>query len=878
MKGDSPKAIFLNEYQAPDYLIETVDLDFLLTEEKTTVCSVMKMIKQSDGPLVLNGQELELISVKVNGTEVNDDNYTCDDDSLTIDDLPDKFKLEIVTQIEPQNNTSLEGLYQSSGNFCTQCEAEGFRKITYFLDRPDVMAVYTVKITADRDLYPVMLSNGNLIDQGELDHNRHWVKWHDPFKKPSYLFALVTGNLRFIEDSYKAMDGRDICLRIYVEPENIEKCEHAMQSLKKAMLWDEQKYGLIYDLDIYMIVAVNDFNMGAMENKGLNVFNSKYVLASPQTATDHDYDGIESVIAHEYFHNWTGNRVTCRDWFQLSLKEGLTVFRDQEFSSDMTSRSVKRIQDVRVLRSHQFAEDAGPMAHPVRPQSYVEINNFYTVTVYNKGAEVVRMYQSLFGEEGFRRGMDLYFCRHDGQAVTTDDFCAAMSDANKYDLAQFKRWYNQAGTPEITVSDDYNADTATYTLTMVQRCAETADKSPKETFFVPVVVGLIGKDGVNILPSITDNCVVDEQGNILLVLQEEEQRFVFTNLSDKPIPSLLRGFSAPVKIHYDYADNELAYLMINDSDDFNRWQAAQNLIQNTLQALIDNKPEQTESQVSQELVDALRAILKNVELDKGIVAEIFTLPSEVYMAELQDGVVDVDAIHQSLVSLKVFLATVLKDELHHVYKQNCDTSDYEFNSATVAARSLKNMALSYLAYLPDKNSKAMCLDQYNAKHNMTDVMAALYRISDFDNTLKQPVLDDFYQQWQSDPLVLDKWFTIQAQSNADDTLDRVEALLNHEAFSIKNPNKVRSLLGSFAFGNPHFFHEKNGRGYKLVADQLIQLDDLNPQVAARMLQAFSRWKRYDSGRQALMKEQLERILNHEGLSRDCYEIASKTLS
>jgi len=877
MKGDSPKAIYLNKYQIPDYLIEAVRLDFLLTEEKTTVTSVMQMVKQTDAPLVLNGHDLELLSVKLDGKLLDKDDYLQDEKSLTLSDLPDKFDLQIVTSIEPQNNTSLEGLYQSSGNFCTQCEAEGFRKITYYLDRPDVMAVFTVRITADKDLYPVMLSNGNRVDQGKLDNNMHWVEWHDPFKKPCYLFALVAGQLRFIEDTYRAMDGRDICLRIYVEPENIDKCDHAMQSLKKSMLWDEQKYGLVYDLDIYMIVAVNDFNMGAMENKGLNVFNSKYVLASPQTATDMDYDGIESVIAHEYFHNWTGNRVTCRDWFQLSLKEGLTVFRDQEFSSDMTSRSVKRIQDVRVLRSHQFAEDAGPMAHPVRPSSYVEINNFYTVTVYNKGAEVVRMYQSLFGEEGFRRGMDLYFCRHDGQAVTTDHFLSAMSDANKYDLTQFKRWYSQAGTPEITVTDEYDAESSVYKLKMKQHCPETADESDKEDFFIPVLVGLLDANGANMQLSSSDY-TTDKQGNTLLVLKENEQEFIFENINEKPTPSLLRGFSAPVKIHYDYSYEALAFLLKNDSDDFNRWEAGQNLLQNTIQSLLDNKIEASKITISTTLVDAIRAILNNAELDKGIVAEILTLPSENYIAELQDGEVDADAIHYCLESLKAGLASELKDDLLTIVKQNSNLSEYSFNNSDVAARSLKNIALSYLAYLRDDEGQALCLQQYHSQHNMTDVMAALSSIVNFSDDIRQPVLDDFYQRWSDDPLVLDKWFSIQARSHAEDTLIKMQELLEHEAFSIKNPNKVRSLLGSFAAGNPYYFHDKTGAGYSLIADRILELDTLNPQVAARLLQSFSRWKRYDTERQGLMKAQLERILAHKGLSSDCYEIASKTLA
>ncbi len=872
MKGDSPQAIYLEQYQAPDFLIDTVDLEFKLEETQTTVTASIVFIKQAEAPLVLNGQELVLKSVKLDGQALTDEQYSCDQDSLSIERVPDRFELEVITAIKPHENLSLEGLYQSSGNYCTQCEAEGFRKITYFLDRPDVMATYTVTIIADRDLYPVMLSNGNLIDQGLLDNNQHWVKWHDPFKKPSYLFALVAGQLRFIEDTYQAMDGRDICLRIYVEPENIDKCAHAMQSLKKAMKWDEDKFGLVYDLDIYMIVAVNDFNMGAMENKGLNVFNSKYVLASPETATDMDYDGIESVIAHEYFHNWTGNRVTCRDWFQLSLKEGLTVFRDQEFSSDMTARAVKRIQDVRTLRSYQFAEDAGPMSHPVRPQSYVEINNFYTVTVYNKGAEVVRMYQSLFGVEGFRRGMDLYFSRHDGQAVTTDDFCAAMADANEADLSQFKRWYDQAGTPELQVTDTYSVESGEYTLSFSQTCPSGPDEAPKKPFYIPVLTALLGADGQVLIPQ-TDNTInVDDDGNMILIVKEPEQVFTFQGLDSKPIPSLLRGFSAPVKLHFPYSDQQLALLMNHDADSFNRWEAGQNLILNTIQDMMgqgisDDAP----------LISSLRNILLKKDIDKGILAEILTLPSEQYLAEIQGEQVDVDVIHDTLETLKTALATALKSELLACYQHNQDSSEYSFEAQAVARRRLKNTVLGYLMQLDDPQLLQLCEQQYRQANNMTDAIAALACLADREGELKLQVLDDFYQQWRHDPLVMDKWFIIQARSKATDTPERVRDLLEHEAFSIQNPNKVRSLIGSFA-ANPVYFHQADGAGYRFVADQLLILDTINPQIAARLLQAFSRWKRYDSQRKALMQAQLQRILSHEGLSADCFEIASKSLA
>lgn len=877
MKGDTPKAIYLDQYQAPAFSIDSVELEFNLEEAQTTVKSRLVFQKLTEGPLLLQGEELTLVSVTLDNQLLTDDQYSVDTESLTIEQVPDRFVLEIVNEIKPHENLSLEGLYQTSGNYCTQCEAQGFRKITYFLDRPDVMSIYTVTIIADKELYPVMLSNGNSTDEGMLDGNRHWVKWHDPFKKPSYLFALVAGDLRFIEDQYRAMDGRDICLRIYVEPENIEKCEHAMHSLKKAMQWDEEKFGLVYDLDIYMIVAVNDFNMGAMENKGLNVFNSKYVLASPQTATDSDYDGIESVIAHEYFHNWTGNRVTCRDWFQLSLKEGLTVFRDQEFSSDMTARSVKRVQDVRVLRAHQFAEDAGPMSHPVRPQSYVEINNFYTVTVYNKGAEVVRLYQSLFGVDGFRRGMDLYFSRHDGQAVTTDDFCAAMADANKADLTQFKRWYDQAGTPEITVTARYSAKIQQYVLKMVQSCPDTAGQTDKKPFYIPVLTALLSPEGSELDVESAEDVVVDANGNYVLILKEAEQEFVFNQVSCRPVPSLLRGFSAPVKLEYHYSNEELAILMNHDKDDFNRWEASQNLLLNTIDDMLKQQKQGLDCTVNPLLIDSLQNILSRDDIDKGMVAEILTLPSESYLADCQSDAVDVDVIHQTLEALKTTLAQALKDSLMRCYLDNQDTSDYRFEARAVASRSLKNKALGYLMQLNDDEVVTYCEEQYRQANNMTDTITALSQLVNQEGDSKQVFLDDFYNRWKDDPLVLDKWFAIQASSKATDTSARVLDLLNHEAFSIKNPNRVRSLLSSFS-GNAVHFHQIKGDGYRFIADQILSLDDINPQVAARILQSFSRWKRHEPLRKALMQAQLERILDHEGLSRDCYEIASKTLA
>jgi len=877
MKTETPKTIFLKDYQPPAYKINNVALEFTLRDEHVIVRSALKLSKVTEAALVLDGRELELLSISMNEIALSEEEYHIDENCLTIDQCPDDFTLDVVTKIYPRENLSLEGLYQSSENFCTQCEAQGFRKITYFLDRPDVMATYQVKIIADIDKYPVLLSNGNKVHEGVLDDNLHWVEWHDPHKKPCYLFALVAGKLEYIEDDFTTMSGRKVCLRIYVEPENITKCEHAMQSLKKSMLWDEQKYGLIYDLDIYMIVAVNDFNMGAMENKGLNVFNSKYVLASPETATDHDYDGIESVIAHEYFHNWTGNRVTCRDWFQLSLKEGLTVFRDQEFSSDMTSRTVKRIQDVRILRSHQFAEDAGPMSHPVRPSSYVEINNFYTVTIYNKGAEVVRMYQSLFGEEGFRRGMDLYFSRHDGQAVTTDDFCAAMADANQADLKQFKRWYDQKGTPVIDVSDGYDPVSQQYQLTMKQSCTNEKNETSKEPFYIPVICSLYDQETGSQINAIPDkNHTVNEKGQMVLILDKSTETFVFKGIGSKPVISLLQGFSAPVIVNYSWQDEDFAFLIKHDKDEFNRWEAGQKLLLNTLQEFIDNKGKKP-IHINHIMIDALKALLNDQQLDKGLIAEIICLPSENYLAELQKGHIDVDLIHLALKKLKLELAGLLDQELANVYQHNLHTASYCFESTSVAARRLKNVALSYLMELDNSVTNELCINQYQQADNMTDSMAALSCIIDSKLTDKHIFLDDFYQKWKGDTLVLDKWFGLQASSTSKDTFERVKALMNHPAFSISNPNKVRALIGSFVMGNPVCFHREDGAGYQFLTDRIIQLDGINPQVAARMLHAFTRWKRYDPARQKLMKDQLERILEHDGLSSDCYEIASRTL-
>ncbi|MDT8316729.1 MAG: aminopeptidase N [bacterium] len=874
-------AIYRSDYLPPPFLINAVELDFDLGEEFTIVRSTLHMKRNSALdkaalPLVLNGRELTLKSVHLDGRPLSKDDYSADDELLTIDGLPSSFKLEIVTEIRPQENSSLEGLYRSSGIFCTQCEAEGFRKITYYPDRPDVMAKFTTTIRGDKARYPVLLSNGNHVGSGDLEGGRHYAKWEDPFAKPSYLFALVAGDLVSIEDSFVTCSGREVKLRIFVEERNKDKCGHAMDSLKKSMKWDEDRFGLEYDLHIYMILAVDDFNMGAMENKGLNIFNSKYVLASPNTATDSDYEGIEAVIGHEYFHNWTGNRVTCRDWFQLSLKEGLTVFRDQEFSADMASRAVKRIQEVRILRNSQFPEDGGPMAHPVRPDSYVEINNFYTSTVYNKGAEIIRMMHSLLGEVGFRKGMDLYFKRFDGQAVTCDDFVSAMEDASGIDLKQFRLWYSQAGTPELEVRDSYDEKTGVYELTLKQSCRPTPGQDEKKPFHIPFALGLLDRKGKDRPLQLEGEYNAKETETILLNLHKEEETYRFTGIFHRPVPSLLRNFSAPVKLNFNYSDEDLAFLMANDSDPFNRWEAGQKLGLNIILALIKEFRQGMSLRLSRLFVDAFRHTLTDFNTDKALLAEALTLPAEGYIAE-QMNIVEPDAIRFVREFMRKELATQLKNELMTVYKANIDDGEYNIDADSVGRRSLKNVALAYLMTLAKPDITETCMKQFSKADNMTDVMAALASLANCDGIEREEALQLFYEKWKDEPLVIDKWFSIQATSRLPGTLDRVKSLMQHPAFNIKNPNKVRSLIGAFSQGNMAAFHDTSGRGYEFLADQVLVLDGFNRQVAARMVGALSRWKRYDEDRQDLMKTQLERIKERKGLSNDVYEIVTKSL-
>ncbi|TWA70660.1 aminopeptidase N [Azospirillum baldaniorum] len=881
MDKGTPKAIRLQDYRPPAHLIDTVDLFFDLGEDVTTVRAQLGLRRnpaRDDAaalPLTLDGQRLELVSVALNGQPLGDADYTVTPDHLTVHSVPETFTLETVVRIKPQENTALEGLYKSSGNFCTQCEAEGFRKITYFADRPDVMARYTTTITADKARYPVLLSNGNLIESGDLPDGRHRAVWEDPFPKPCYLFALVAGTLVHQEDRFRTASGRDVTLRIYVEPGNEDKVDHAMRSLIKSMRWDEEVFGLEYDLDIFNIVAVGDFNMGAMENKSLNVFNTKYILAKPETATDQDFLGIEAVVAHEYFHNWTGNRVTCRDWFQLSLKEGLTVFRDQEFSSDMNSRAVKRIADVQRLRTVQFPEDSGAMAHPVRPDSYVEINNFYTPTVYDKGSEVIRMYHTLLGPQGFRKGMDLYFQRHDGQAVTCDDFAAAMSDATGVDLTQFKRWYRQAGTPELDVTGAYDEAAKTYRLTVRQTVPPTPGQPVKEPMHIPLVMGLLGPDGADLPLRLAGEAEAAGTSRTLHITQAE-QTFDFVDVPARPVPSLLRGFSAPVKLRADLTDGDLTFLMANDSDAFNRWEAGQTLATRLLLSLVADRQAGRELALPQSFIDAVGAILKDADQDPAFAAQALVLPTESYLGT-QMEVIDPDAIHTVREFARRRLAEALRPGWLDTHRRNAGNEPFSVDAAAIGRRALKNLCLAYLMALEDEEALGLCLGQYRGAQAMTDVMAALQFLSNSNAPERDEAIAAFYERWKGEALVVDKWFSVQATSHRPDALERVTTLLAHPAFEIRNPNKVYALIGGFAGGNPVRFHDTSGAGYRFLADQVLRLDPMNPQVAARMVGPFSRLRRYDATRRALMKAELERIVATPGLSPDVFEVASKSL-
>ena len=883
-----PQTILLKNYQPFSHGIDSVELHFDLDPEATRVSSRLSIARNPGGAasLVLEGQELVLESVAIDGKGLTPAQYQVDAQQLTIPGTPDKFVLEIVTRTAPVKNTSLMGLYASNGNYFTQCEAEGFRKITYFPDRPDVMSRYTVTIVADKESTPVLLSNGNCVERRDLPDGKHMARWVDPFKKPAYLFALVAGKLACIEETIKSASGKKKLLQVWVEPRDLSKTRHAMDSLIKSIRWDEKRFGLELDLDQYMIVATSDFNMGAMENKGLNVFNTKFVLADEDTATDGDYDGIESVIAHEYFHNWTGNRVTCRDWFQLSLKEGLTVFRDQEFSMDMTGseggRAVRRIGDVRLLRSVQFAEDAGPMAHPVRPDSYMEISNFYTVTIYEKGAEVVRMYQTMFGRKGFRAGMDLYFKRHDGQAVTTDDFFAAMADANPGALspserAQFSRWYSQAGTPRVTVTTEHDAKAQTYTLRIRQSCPPTPGQDEKKPFVIPFTLGLLDAKGLEIPLHLAGEKFALGTSATLLA-SGSDNVFVFQHVKAKPVPSLLRGFSAPVILEYDYSDAELAFLLAHDRDDFNRWEAGQRLF---LRILIDlaRKAAAGESlSLPANAVSAFRQVLTDTKLDAAFKAEALTLPTEAYLFEQIGANANPQAIHTARVFMRRSLAQKLKAELQKAYAANAVRGAYSPDPVSAGKRSLQGLVLALLMELGEAATVQSAVKQFGGAGNMTDRMNALGALMLAQGAERGEALGAFYARYKDQALVVDKWLALQAGARGPATLGQVQALLSHEAFSIKNPNKVRSLIGTFCNANPGCFHAADGSGYRFWAERVIELDAINPQVAARLARAASSWKKLEPVRQGLLKAALESVAARSGLSKDTFEVVTKSLA
>ncbi|KAJ8643267.1 hypothetical protein MRB53_005015, partial [Persea americana] len=924
-KMDVPKEIFLKDYKKPDYLFDAVDLKFSLGEDKTVVCSKITVSPRVEGvscPLSLDGRDLKLLSIKVNGTELKKEDFHLDSRHLTLLSPPTGvFSLEIVTEISPQNNTSLEGLYKSSGNFCTQCEAEGFRRITFYQDRPDVMAKYTCQIEADKTLYPVLLSNGNLIEQGDLEGGRHYALWEDPFKKPSYLFALVAGQLVSREDTFVTCSGRKVSLKIWTPAQDLPKTAHAMDSLKAAMKWDEEVFGLEYDLDLFNVVAVPDFNMGAMENKSLNIFNSKLVLASPETATDADYAAILGVIGHEYFHNWTGNRVTCRNWFQLSLKEGLTVFRDQEFSSDMGSRPVKRIADVSKLRTYQFPQDAGPMAHPVRPHSYIKMDNFYTVfpgsyslytiltclstlaypliskyhrnlllgclhsvTVYEKGAEVVRMYKTLLGQSGFRKGMDLYFKRHDGQAVTCEDFFAAMRDANDADFANFLLWYSQAGTPCVKVTSSYNPEACTFSLKFSQDVPPTPGQPVKEPMFIPVAVGLLDSNGKDmpltsvyhkgLLQTVTSNG--QPVSTTVLRVTKKEEEFVFSDVSERPIPSILRGYSGPIRLDSDLTDEDLFFLLANDCDEFNRWESGQVLARKLMLNLVSDFQQDKPLVLNPKFVDGVKRTLCDSTLDKEFIAKVIILPGEGEIMDMMK-VADPDAVHAVRSFIRKELALQLKNDFLSTVKNNSSSEEYLFNHHNMARRALKNLALAYLALLEEPEITELALHEYNTATNMTDQFAAVAAIAQKPSKVRDDILSDFYKKWEHDFLVVNKWFALQAMSDIPGNVENVKNLLKHPAFDMCNPNKVYALIGGFC-GSPVNFHAKDGSGYKFLGEIVLQLDKMNPQVASRMVSAFSRWRRYDETRQALAKAQLEMIMSANGLSENVFEIASKSLA
>ncbi len=872
----APRSVHLSDYTPPAYLVDRVELRFSLFEDFTRVSSRMTMRRnqqQDSRVLVLDGHDLELVRLLKDGRKLAADAYRVDEEGLVIEDPGERFTLEIETLIHPEKNASLEGLYKSGGNFCTQCEAEGFRKITYYPDRPDVLARFSVIIEADKAAYPVLLANGNPVESGALENGRHFARWEDPFPKPSYLFALVAGRLACVADEFTTCSGRRVQLRVYVEDHNVDKCQHALRCLQNAMRWDEERFGREYDLDIYMIVAVDDFNMGAMENKGLNIFNSKYVLARPETATDRDFIAIETVVAHEYFHNWSGNRVTCRDWFQLTLKEGLTVFRDQEFTADRHSRALKRIEDVRFLRKRQFAEDAGPMAHAIQPASYMEINNFYTATVYNKGAEVIRMIQTLLGERGFRRGMDLYFASHDGEAATTEDFLRAMEDATGIQLQQFRRWYHQAGTPRLEVTTQYEPQAQCFHVTLRQLPPDGVAEDKWQPLHIPVRVGLLDPDGHEIALRLEGE-QVSVSGSRVLELKDTEQTFRFADISVPPSLSVLRDFSAPVELLMERSDAELAFLMVNDTDPFNRWDAGEQL---ATRLILNCRDSGTGNEHHPDCyLDALQAMLTDDSLDPAMLAEALKLPDE---NELSGRLaqVDVEAIHEAHQRFGQALVAALQPALARAFQRNADVAPDDGSPAASARRRLAGVCLDYLVLAPEDSWRQLALERVQQARNMTEQVGALRALVHAGCPEGEAAIEAFEQHWSQEPLVMDKWFSVQATAPLATTRARVEQLLAHPGFHLENPNRVRSLIGAYAETNHYGFHLADGSGYRLLAEQVLRLDGFNPSTAARLVGPLTRWHRYGEHRRAMMRAELMRMADVDDLSRNLYEQVSKSL-
>ena len=871
--------IRLSEYRPPEFLVETVTLAFALAPETTTVTARLGLRRAAGtpagAPLVLDGEGLALRALRLDGADLAPERYALDSHHLTLRDPPDQFTLETTTEIHPAANTMLSGLYVSGGNFYTQCEAEGFRRITFFPDRPDVMARYRVTLTADRAMAPVLLANGNPVAHGENDDGTHWATWDDPHPKPCYLFALVAGDLIAVRDRFVTRSGREVQLAIWVRRGDEDKTDYAMHCLKAAMAWDESRFGREYDLDVFNIAAVSDFNMGAMENKGLNIFNTRYVLARPETATDADYRGIETVISHEYFHNWTGNRITCRDWFQLSLKEGLTVFRDQEFSADQGSRGLQRIQDVRRLRAAQFPEDAGPLAHPVQPDRYQAIDNFYTATVYNKGAEVIRMMATIIGRAAFRRGMDLYFARHDNQAVTIDDFVAAMADASGVELSAFKLWYHQAGTPELTISEQYDPATRRYVLTVAQHTPPTPGQPEKQPLVVPLAMGLLDARGAE-LPLRLAGEPAARSGTRVLLVQAAQSRFVFEDVPDRPVPSLLRGFSAPVRLT-GLSGQQLSFLATHDNDSFARWDAGQRYATNVLLAMAQSWRRGETPALDRDIIAAAAATLAGAEADPAFAAAALTLPSEGYLADQQE-IVDPDAIHAVREAARGAIGRALCAQLRAAYDRLADSGPYRPDGAAIARRALRNTCLAYLLAAGQSDGLRLAKAQFDRGANMTDVLAALAVLADVNCPQRTEALAAFHARWRADALVLDKWFAIQATATLPDTPQAVRALAAHADFDLRNPNRVRALAGSFSVGNPVRFHTASGEGYDFLADMILAVDPLNPQVAARLIAPLGQWRRMDTARGVKMRAALQRICAAPSLSRNTGEMAGLSLA